>query len=142
MWVGKFSALTVITVFIAVTILGGPASPQTQKTIQGKWSHNRENCAVERNYNGEYIEVDSDSVTFDAETGCFFKKGKILSPSHWKMTGSCESAGQYEGGGAPPISQIELFVKNGVLHITISGDANFKGSTSYTIKCGWDESFQ
>jgi hypothetical protein len=110
--------------------------PQTKKlTVEGRWSANAEGCSVERNYNGEYINVDAKGVFFDVESGCFFEGGRRVSPSHWEMIARCESAGQYEGGGAPPRSKVELLVQGGTLHITIKGDESFKGHSSYAVKC-------
>lgn len=125
------ASITFVGIFTPVTV----SAFAQRSDIEGRWSKGSEGCKAEKNYNGEFIDISRGGFEFDAESGCQFSGGDTSKSDHWIMRGTCEYAGQYEGGGSAPVSQIELRSQFDVLKITIRGDNEFAGETSYVVKC-------
>ena len=130
----KKVCLIVLICIVTCSLVPLPAIAQSGG-IEGRWSKGSEGCQEKKNYNGEFIVVTRQGFEFDVESGCQFSGGDTSNSDHWVMRGTCEYAGQYEGGGTAPVSQIELISRFDVLKISIRGDKEFEGETSYVVKC-------
>lgn len=115
-------AFTLSAILFSTEAISGDRS-----VIPGRWTSLEQECA---NPTDGVVNVSQTNISA-SEYGCELFGGDTSDPRHWTMRGRCQEAGEYEDGRQPPLTQIELVERNGVLSILIGTSEPWK----LAIKC-------